>query len=204
MKKKDAKFKAIFKNSLDAHFIIDAESGRILDVNIAALHYLEYHRSDLLNKRFTELLPPMPRDKARKTIDEFRQFGGVFTQEFLKADGTVLIMDMTLTMIPWDCGQAFIATLRDVTERLRYEEERERLIGELREALDNIKRLKGLLPICANCKKIRNDDGYWQQVETYIHEHSEADFTHGICPDCARELYPDIYDDIKQEITEGP
>lgn len=194
----DRQFEAIFKNNQDAQFIIDVESGRILDVNIAALKHLEYHRKELLDKRFTELIPPMPEAKTQKALDEIRHFGGVFTQEFLKSDGTSCIMDMTMMMIPWNCGQAFVATLRDVSERLRHEEERENLIRDLQDALDNIKTLKGLLPICANCKKIRNDDGYWQQVETYIHQHSEADFTHGICPDCAKELYPDLYDDYEE------
>ena len=62
--------------------------------------------------------------------------------------------------------------------------------GELSEALGNVKQLSGLLPICANCKKIRDDGGYWNQLEAYITKHSEADFSHGICPDCADELYP--------------
>jgi hypothetical protein len=64
--------------------------------------------------------------------------------------------------------------------------------AQLREALDNIKTLEGLLPICANCKKIRDDDGYWQQAEVYIRNHSEARFSHGICPPCAKKLYPDL------------
>jgi PleD family two-component response regulator len=64
---------------------------------------------------------------------------------------------------------------------------------ELEEALANIKTLSGLLPICANCKKIRDDGGYWQNVEEYILEHSNAIFSHGICPDCMQELYPDHY-----------
>lgn len=63
---------------------------------------------------------------------------------------------------------------------------------ELQEALDTVKTLKGLLPICSNCKKIRDDDGYWNQIESYIGEHSEAEFSHSICPDCAQELYPDL------------
>mgnify|MGYP001339112195 CR=1 FL=1 len=60
--------------------------------------------------------------------------------------------------------------------------------------ISQIKVMRGLLPICANCKKIRDDKGYWKQVEVYIQEHSEADFTHSICPDCAKKLYPDIFD----------
>jgi sigma-B regulation protein RsbU (phosphoserine phosphatase) len=64
---------------------------------------------------------------------------------------------------------------------------------ELQDALAQVKKLSGLLPICASCKKIRDDEGYWQQIEGYIRTHSEADFTHGICPDCAVKLYPDLY-----------
>jgi hypothetical protein len=60
------------------------------------------------------------------------------------------------------------------------------------ESLEEIKVLKGLLPICASCKKIRDDNGYWSQLESYIHKHSEAEFSHGICPECFKELYPDI------------
>lgn len=63
---------------------------------------------------------------------------------------------------------------------------------ELKDALANIKTLKSLLPICANCKKIREDDGYWEKVETYINRHTDTQFSHSICPECAKELYPDL------------
>ena len=68
-----------------------------------------------------------------------------------------------------------------------------RLNAELRAALDEIKVLRGILPICMSCKKIRDDEGYWQDVAVYIRDRSEAEFTHGICPDCARKLYPEFY-----------
>lgn len=72
-------------------------------------------------------------------------------------------------------------------------EELEQKNAELFKALDQVKVLRGLLPICASCKKIRDDKGYWNQIEVYILDHSEAEFTHGICPDCARKLgYPEI------------
>jgi hypothetical protein len=66
------------------------------------------------------------------------------------------------------------------------------LIVELQEALANIKTLKGLIPICASCKKIRDDKGFWKHVEEYVHDHTEAEFTHGICLDCAQKLYGDF------------
>jgi len=64
--------------------------------------------------------------------------------------------------------------------------------AELQQALDQVKQLSGLLPICSNCKRIRNDHGYWEQVEVYVRDHSEAKFTHSICPDCMKKLYPDV------------
>ncbi len=97
----------------------------------------------------------------------------------------------------------FIGQIHDLGERVKQELirrkqaeiEREHVIDELREALAKVKTLSGLLPICSSCKKIRNDQGYWQQVEDYISHHSEADFTHGICPDCLKTLYPEYYGD---------
>ena len=71
----------------------------------------------------------------------------------------------------------------------------EKTTARLQEALDNIETLEGLLPICANCKNIRDDDGYWQQVEVYIRQHSKVEFSHSICPGCAKKMYPEIYGD---------
>lgn len=81
---------------------------------------------------------------------------------------------------------------KDITDRKRVEEEREKLILELQGALAQVQTLSGLLPICANCKNIRDDQGYWIQIESYIREHSRADFTHGICPGCKQLLYPEL------------
>jgi len=74
--------------------------------------------------------------------------------------------------------------------------ERQRLINELEKALSKVKTLSGLLPICSSCKRIRDDKGYWNQIESYIHKHSEAEFSHSICPDCVKKLYPEMYDEM--------
>ena len=76
---------------------------------------------------------------------------------------------------------------RDVTHRKAAEREREQMIEQLRKALDNVSQLSGLLPICVSCKKIRDDQGYWTQIENYFQDHSEAEFTHGMCPDCSNK-----------------
>ena len=82
---------------------------------------------------------------------------------------------------------------KDISMRKLAEQERERLIRELQDAMAKIKTLSGLLPTCAWCRKVRDDDGYWKKVETYIEEHSEASFTHGICPECLQENDPEAY-----------
>jgi len=84
--------------------------------------------------------------------------------------------------------------------RLRHEEtEREKAILQLEDAFREVKQLSGLLPICSSCKNIRDDQGYWQQLEKYLGKHSEAQFSHGICPDCAQKLYPDLYEKIQKK-----
>ncbi len=95
--------------------------------------------------------------------------------------------------------------LRDLhvaIEMARYlhamDQERERLVAELQEAVAQVKTLRGLIPICMNCKKIRDDEGYWHQLEVYIRDHSEAEFSHGLCSECARKMYPDYFGDKKE------
>jgi K+-sensing histidine kinase KdpD len=78
-------------------------------------------------------------------------------------------------------------------------DERKRLVEELQKAMSEVKQLSGILPICASCKQIRDDEGYWKQIESYISDHSEAQFSHGICPECLKKLYPEQYEKIISE-----
>lgn len=82
---------------------------------------------------------------------------------------------------------------KQIYDELKKSEMREkRMVLQLQDALANIKTLRGLIPICASCKKIRDDKGYWGQIEAYIRDHSEAEFSHGLCPECVKKLYPDF------------
>ncbi|MFC1651043.1 PAS domain S-box protein [Candidatus Latescibacterota bacterium] len=103
-------------------------------------------------------------------------------------DGSVRIIEMYGASRDRD----YLLILIDVTERINTEREKKHLLDEFKEILTGIKMLSGILPICSKCKKIRSSDGYWEQLEMYIRRHSEAEFTHGICPDCAKELYPEF------------
>ena len=97
----------------------------------------------------------------------------------------------------------FEGIVEDITEYKRAEQEREELITQLREAVANVKTLSGLLPICSHCKKIRNDEGYWQQIESYIHQHSGTQFSHGVCPECLKKHYSKFLGDKLEKYLEN-
>ncbi len=88
--------------------------------------------------------------------------------------------------------------LCEIEERKRTEAEKEQLIAQLQKAMQEVKVLSGFLPICASCKKIRDDTGYWRQIEEYISRHSNALFSHGICPDCSKKLYPEVHEELQR------
>lgn len=93
---------------------------------------------------------------------------------------------------PYD-PEELLAKIRILLRLKNALDERDRFIHKLQEALSKVKTLSGLLPICSSCKKIRDDRGYWKQIEDYIREHSPANFSHSICPECAKRLYPEFY-----------
>jgi PAS domain S-box-containing protein len=109
----------------------------------------------------------------------------------------VTYWDWTLRPIKNTDGQisGLVFSLYETTERKKNKDRADQLVLELQEALAKVKTLRGFLPICSSCKKIRDDKGYWEQVETYIRDHSEAQFSHGICPECAKKLYPLFYEE---------
>jgi PAS domain S-box-containing protein len=111
-------------------------------------------------------------------------------------DGSTVWTEAMIRVLFDDQGNfsGFLGVSRDITERKRAEAEREQLVSELQASLAQVRQLSGFLPICASCKKIRDDAGYWHQVEAYISQHSEAEFSHGICPDCMKKLYPELVD----------
>ncbi len=92
-------------------------------------------------------------------------------------------------------SRSALSLKKEIDRRKNREQELLNLNRELKNSIETIKTLRGLIPICANCKKIRDDKGYWNQIESYIQKHSEAEFSHGICPECARKLYPELYED---------
>ncbi len=185
---------AAIVESSDDGIISATADGVILSWNKGAEKILGYSSEEAVGRSLFAL---MPLSVGEQFLDVHRKTSEGSTVNRLETrctrkDGSQIDVSLTLSPIRMPDGRITGAStiVRDITERKRAEAEREKLLAELSQAMKEVKALSGLLPICAGCKKIRNDNGYWQQVEIYIQEHSEAEFTHGLCPECMKRLYP--------------
>ncbi len=179
----------LIENMDDGVLVLDTKN-RIVDINPAVTRFLDVENSSIVGQKVEKFLPDW--SQIQITVETKNET----ELEILAPGKTLKYLDIRIIRLHdrRQREQGKLIILRDVTARKQLESEREKLITTLQEALGQVKTLKGLLPICANCKKIRDDSGYWQQIEVYIHEHTEADFSHGICPDCKKKLYPEYYD----------
>lgn len=179
-------------HSADAVFWTGRDA-RIIYVNHAACRSLRYSCDELLSMTVHDIDPDFPEDVWSDHWRELKQLGTLkFESHHRTKDGLVFPVEITANYISHEGSEYNCAYARDITDRKQAEEEREQLIVKLQKTLKEVKTLTGLLPICASCKKIRDDKGYWSQIESYIMKHSNAEFSHGICPECAQKLYPNI------------
>jgi PAS domain S-box-containing protein len=168
--------------------------GQILSLNQGAARKLGYDPSFLLNKNIQDFLAPEVRGGFDAYLDTIRKDGVAKGMLLVQtAMGEKRVWEFHNTLRTEGVAEPIVRGMaHDITERKRIEDERKRLIKDLQKALAEIKQLSGLLPICSGCKKIRDDKGYWNQIEAYISDHSEATFSHGLCPDCLKKLYPNL------------
>lgn len=168
---------------------------RIIDFNPAFLELISQQLTDsVIGQKIAEVWPSWAKlDQSCTTAQELQLPGP-----------PVVNLHIRLIPLTGDHRQApsQLIMVRDISQRKALEAEREALIETLQTTLAQVKTLRGLLPICANCKKIRDDDGYWQDVAVYVRDHTEAEFSHSICPDCLPELYPTLYGRSKQNESE--
>lgn len=145
-----------------------------------------------------EIVPPEKSEEALTVIKNIAAGKEVrsFETKRMTADGRILDVWLTVTALLDDKGVpvAVATTEREITERKHAEKQKVELIKQLQKALAEVKTLRGIIPICMICKNIRDDKGYWEEVEVYVHKHSEADFSHGICPSCLKKRFPKIYE----------
>jgi len=185
MRAYEAQCRALFEMMPGSVILLDA-SGVVRDVNPSFCRNIGYTRNEILGTHISRFARES-RAVIRKNLKRLlagEQLHHEVTN--VQKDGSLRYYELheTAVTLP-DDSRGILAVSNDITERKASEQQREKLIMELRQALAQVKTLRGLLPICASCKKIRDVRGSWNRIETYISQHSDASFTHGLCPDCA-------------------
>jgi PAS domain S-box-containing protein len=195
LRESEEKYRLLFEQSHDAIAIVDID-GNFVDINKAFSNLFGYSKKELMGFNAKSIwADPKDREPWKKVM-QAKGFVCEYECKQKRKDGKLLDITLTSSMRKTEGGQVIYQTIsRDITDKKIADQERENLINELQEAIKEIKTLRGILPICASCKKIRDDKGYWNQIEGYIQKHSDAQFSHGICPECTKKLYPKLYDE---------
>jgi PAS domain S-box-containing protein len=189
------RYSDLYDSAPVGYFTFD-RNGFILDLNLTGSSLLGIERSFLIKKPFSRFIVKEDQDLFylhRQNIFETktRQTCEI---RLNKKNAQFYVQLQSIAVMDSEGSFSQMRTVvSDITERKKSVEVREKLIHELQDAAAKIKTLSRMLPICSSCKKIRDDKGYWNQIENYITKHSETEFTHGICPPCAKKLYGELY-----------
>ena len=204
LKISENQYRALFINNIAAILIIDPETAEIVDANPSACSFYAYSKNILTSMKITDINVMFENDIVEEMNRAKNEEKKHFNFRHQLSDKTIRDVEVYSGPITIGGKTMLCSIVHDIFERKRIEFERENLIRKLQSALSEVKTLRGFLPICASCKKIRDDKGYWNLIEAYISAHSDARFSHGLCPDCARKLYPDLdIDDVQPVRREG-
>ncbi|MBI5216872.1 MAG: PAS domain-containing protein [Ignavibacteriae bacterium] len=193
LRQSEERYRTLAESARDVIFIIDRDN-RVQYVNSYALNNVGLQAVDVIGKPWEQVIPFQPSEELRDRVVTALQEGTtVHFEHHTQFPNSSLWYSTLLTPLYNEQGEimGLMGISRDITKSKQSEMETKLLVEELKTALTQIKTLKGLLPICSGCKKIRDDKGYWQQVDQYITSHTDATFTHGMCPDCAKIYFPD-------------
>jgi PAS domain S-box-containing protein len=202
LRNSEAQKRAILDSSLDSIRLVDRDM-RIIWTNKIIETQLQKKRKEVIGDycyhAYTGRNEPCPNCPTKKALKSGKTEHSIIIEESVKGMEGISYWADYAVPIKNESGEIvnFIQISRDITDIKKAEKALLEEKNKLAAALAKVKKLSGLLPICSHCKKIRDDKGYWNQIESYIHEHSEAVFSHGICQECAKKHYPDIdlYDD---------
>lgn len=200
LRENDRRFRLLFKEARDMILIHgytkEGLPGPFVEANAVACTRLGYTRKEMLRLSVRDIvIEDEIKDIASTSKQLSDQRSLLFEKTFKSKSGELINVEINARLFYMQNKKFTLSISRDITSRKQHEQENEKLIADLQKALAEVKRLSGLLPICSHCKKIRDDQGYWRQLEAYIQEHSEAQFSHGICQECMEKFFP--------ELTEG-
>lgn len=197
------RYQLLANHSRDIVLFVRRSDGRIIEGNEAALRAYGFGREELLSLTIHDLRAPETQAAVDRQMATASDEGILFETVHHRRDGSVFSVEVSSCGVSIAGERVLLSIIRDVTDRKRAEAEREQLISQLNAALASVKTLRGFIPICAACKKIRDDAGYWQSVEVYVRERTEAEFSHGLCPECAARYYPDYETDAPPSSRSG-
>jgi PAS domain S-box-containing protein len=191
----EEKFHKAFHSSPYALMLTRHSDGWIVEANEGLTGFSGYSRAELIGQTTIDLRLWESEEQRAAMASELAAEGVIHGREYLfrRRSGEIIVGLFSADILLINGEKHILSSLSDISERKRTEMERERLIGDLEDALARVRQLSGMLPICASCKSIRDDKGYWTKIEAYLRDHSEVDFSHGLCPTCARKLYPELY-----------
>lgn len=185
----EKRFQMLIEQAPEAFFVHDSQ-GHFLQVNGQTCRQLGYSRQELLQMSAGDVQRGVEPDLAKILWQKVLAGETVIQEDVLqRKDGSTFIAEVKIGLFENDGSIEIFGFFRDISDLKKREEEKEALILRLQNALDEVKQLSGLLPICGHCHKIRDDEGYWNKLETYIQNHSDVSFSHGICPECLQGVY---------------
>jgi len=190
------RFQDLIERTSDWIWEVD-EEGRYTYASPRIRDLLGYEPEEVLHKTPFDLMRPEEAKRTREifaTVIARRGPLNSFENANLHKDGRLVVLETSGLPFFDSAGKfrGYRGIDRDITGRKKIEQDRERLITELKESIANVKTLSGMLPICADCKKIRSDKGYWEEVASYITKHSDVLFSHGLCPVCAEKAMKEL------------
>ena len=189
LKDEVVRWRILVDQSRDGIVVLDQE-GKVYEANRRFAAMLGYTVEEVQRLSVWDWDFQWSKSRLMEMLRDVDDTGDHFATVHKRKDGTLCEVEISTNGAVYQNRKLVFCVCRDITERKRSEEERKQLIQELQTALAEVKTLRGIIPICTQCKKIRDDSGYWQRVEQYIQERSDVLFTHGICDECARNLYP--------------
>lgn len=198
LKSSERKYRRLVE-SLERDYIIYSHDrdGNFTYISPSITNVLGYSQSEFIG-HYADFITDSPINKDVASYTEAALRGETqetYEAEYWHKNGSRVRIRVTEVPLIDESGtvQGVEGIVQDITALKQAEADRESAIANLEKALSEIKTLRGILPLCSFCKKVRDDEGYWEQVDIYIRKHSEADISHGICPECFKKQYPDCY-----------
>ncbi len=205
LQESEERFRRIFEDGPLGMIILEP-GDTIFSANRAIHDMLGFTERTLEGRKLPDITYQADREKTEELTEQLLS-GEIplFRCEtrFVRNNGELLWANSITTALRNEQNKIIytLSMIEDISDRKLAEQKQQMLIHELQDAMAKIKLLRGLLPMCAWCKKVRDDNGYWKKVETYVEEHSDASFTHGICPDCLKKTDPETYDAYGKRIA---